>query len=245
MVEDAVDSELKTHLLRSLRDFYPIKVDEIVLVSAIQSRSNGAPVDRISIIMRSLLNARWVEESPVKASLGKPQTYRYRITASGIEHLRSLESGETRDLSSHLAEIEMKMVETWNSDIARVKDDLDCSKKEFEESIEEMNKKLTELTKELASVKDYIDAHRERVEEEKIEEELLILRLLSGDERIVYQIILDAGGQILQKDLVARSKMSNSKVSRTIDRLDGRGVLVRERCGASNRLRIVINPPNI
>jgi uncharacterized membrane protein len=243
MTEEAVDTEINLQILRSLRDFYPIKVDEIVLVSAIQSKRKGAPVDLISNSMRSLLNQRWVEETPVKASLGKPQTYRYRITPSGIEHLHSVESGETRDLSRHLVEIESKLVDTWNSDMTRAQEKCDRNKKELEGSIEEINKKLAELSKELECIKKYIDGHREKAEKEKTEEEILILRLLSGDEKTVYQIILDAGGEILQKDLVARSKMSNSKVSRTIDRLDSRGVLVRERYGASNRLKIVIKPP--
>jgi hypothetical protein len=66
----------------------------------------------------------------------------------------------------------------------------------------------------------------------------LVLRLLSGDERIVFKSIMDSGGEVLQKDLMAKNRMSNAKVSRVLDRLLQKGVITKERYGATNKVSI-------
>jgi uncharacterized membrane protein len=71
--------------------------------------------------------------------------------------------------------------------------------------------------------------------EEKMNE--IALRLLGGDERILYKAIVDAGGTALQKDLIVSTKMSDAKVSRTIDRLVEKGMVTKERYGVTNRIR--------
>ncbi|MDD1770551.1 MAG: MarR family transcriptional regulator [Methanomassiliicoccales archaeon] len=73
------------------------------------------------------------------------------------------------------------------------------------------------------------------VEEEQARDEL-VLRLLSGDERVLYKTIADSGGVALQKDIIARTKMSDAKVSRTIDRLVEKGLVKKERYGVTNRI---------
>jgi uncharacterized membrane protein len=74
------------------------------------------------------------------------------------------------------------------------------------------------------------------------DEKHLALRLLTGDERTVFRAILDAGGETLQKDVVNRTKMSDAKVSRVLDRLEEKGLVTRERHGMSNKVRIEIEP---
>ena len=64
------------------------------------------------------------------------------------------------------------------------------------------------------------------------------LRLLSGDERRIYWRIVEAGGAALQKDLVGALPFSGSKVSRILDRLEGKGLVERERHGMTNRIRV-------
>lgn len=66
----------------------------------------------------------------------------------------------------------------------------------------------------------------------------LVLRLLTGDERTVFKSIMDSGGEALQKDLMAKNKMSNAKVSRVLDRLLQKGVIAKERFGSTNKIRI-------
>jgi uncharacterized membrane protein len=71
-------------------------------------------------------------------------------------------------------------------------------------------------------------------------ESALVLRLLSGDERTIFRSVKDAGGEVLQRDIVVTTKMSEAKVSRVIDRLVEKGLVVKERNGMGNKIRIEI-----
>jgi uncharacterized membrane protein len=66
----------------------------------------------------------------------------------------------------------------------------------------------------------------------------LTIRLLGGDERKMFRRIVEGDGAVLQKDLVAEGMFSKSKVTRLLDKLEERGLIVRERYGATNRIRI-------
>ncbi|MFQ6106213.1 MAG: helix-turn-helix transcriptional regulator [Thermoplasmata archaeon] len=66
----------------------------------------------------------------------------------------------------------------------------------------------------------------------------LALRLLPGDESKMLRQIFDAGGQILQKDLVYRAGFSKVKVTRLLDKLERKGLIVRERHGSTNLVRV-------
>jgi len=66
----------------------------------------------------------------------------------------------------------------------------------------------------------------------------LVLRLLTGDERMMFKAIMDSGGEALQKDLILGTKMSGAKVSRVLDRLAEKGVVTKQRHGATNRIQI-------
>lgn len=76
----------------------------------------------------------------------------------------------------------------------------------------------------------------------KKKETYLVMRLLTGDERTMFRTIADSGGEALQKDLMQRTKMSGAKVSRVLDRLEEKGVIVKERHGSTNRVRITFDP---
>jgi uncharacterized membrane protein len=67
----------------------------------------------------------------------------------------------------------------------------------------------------------------------------LALRLLQGDERRMLRQIFDAGGQILQKDLVYRAGFSKVKVTRLLDKLERKGLIIRERHGSTNLVRVL------
>ena len=64
------------------------------------------------------------------------------------------------------------------------------------------------------------------------------LRLLSGDERRLYSKIVQAGGAMLQKNLVGPGLFSGPKVTRILDRLQAKGLIERERHGMTNRIRL-------
>jgi DNA-binding transcriptional ArsR family regulator len=75
---------------------------------------------------------------------------------------------------------------------------------------------------------------------DKPEENQLILRLLSGDERIIFRTLMDSGGETLQKEIIVKTKMSDAKVSRTIDRLEEKGLISKARYGVTNKIKIEI-----
>jgi len=66
-----------------------------------------------------------------------------------------------------------------------------------------------------------------------------LMRLLDEDERRMYLEVRDHGGEMLQRDLVALGTFSKAKVTRVLDRLERKGLVVRERHGMTNRVRIV------
>jgi uncharacterized membrane protein len=75
-----------------------------------------------------------------------------------------------------------------------------------------------------------------------VDERLLVLRLLTGDERTVFRAIVDSGGEALQKDLIVKTNMSDAKVSRTLDKLVEKGVVSKTRHGMTNMVRVEIEP---
>ena len=72
--------------------------------------------------------------------------------------------------------------------------------------------------------------------------EAAIVKLLGEDERLLYTRLRDAGGPVLQKDVVAWGTFSAAKVTRLLDRLETKGLVVRERHGATNRIRLAYGP---
>ena len=68
--------------------------------------------------------------------------------------------------------------------------------------------------------------------------EAAIVKLLDEDERLLYARLRDAGGTVLQKEIVAWGTFSAAKVTRLLDRLEAKGLVVRERHGMTNRIRL-------
>jgi uncharacterized membrane protein len=61
---------------------------------------------------------------------------------------------------------------------------------------------------------------------------------LSAEERNLFSEIHRRGGSVYQKDLVALGTFSRAKVTRLLDKLEAKGLVVRERHGMTNRIRI-------
>ena len=61
---------------------------------------------------------------------------------------------------------------------------------------------------------------------------------LSAEERNLFSEIQRRGGSAYQKDLVALGTFSRAKVTRLLDKLEAKGLVVRERHGMTNRIRI-------
>jgi len=62
------------------------------------------------------------------------------------------------------------------------------------------------------------------------------LRNLSGDEKEVYEKIMASEGMIFQGSLVEQTGFPKAKVSRILDKMEGRGLLERRRRGMSNAI---------
>lgn len=69
---------------------------------------------------------------------------------------------------------------------------------------------------------------------EKTKEWKKVLKELKGDERNVYQAIVDSGGAIPQSELVEKTNFSKVKVSRTLDKLEVKKLVGRRRRGMGN-----------
>ncbi len=65
------------------------------------------------------------------------------------------------------------------------------------------------------------------------------LRLLDGDKRQVFNEIIEANGEILQSDLHTQTGFSKAKITRILDYLELKGLIVRKSYGMTNK--IVIN----
>ncbi|MBL7170012.1 MAG: MarR family transcriptional regulator [Candidatus Aenigmarchaeota archaeon] len=70
-----------------------------------------------------------------------------------------------------------------------------------------------------------------KIEKEEYEK---ILKTLDIDQRKVLETIIEAQGTIFQSEIVEKSKLSKVKVSRILDKLEGKGLLERRRRGMSN-----------
>ncbi len=65
-----------------------------------------------------------------------------------------------------------------------------------------------------------------------------LVKLLGEDERRMYLEIRGHGGEMLQRDLVALGLFSKAKVTRVLDKLEAKGLVVREAHGMTNRVRL-------
>ncbi|MBU3942208.1 MAG: hypothetical protein KKF74_04825 [Nanoarchaeota archaeon] len=72
-------------------------------------------------------------------------------------------------------------------------------------------------------------------DKEKIEK---IIRILKGDERKVYETITESGGALFQAEVVEKTGFNKVKASRTLDKLEGKGLIERRRRGMTNLVLI-------
>ena len=62
-----------------------------------------------------------------------------------------------------------------------------------------------------------------------------VIKSMKGDEKQLYEIVVDEGA-IFQSDLVDKSGFSKVKVTRILDKLEGRGFVERRRRGLTNMI---------
>jgi hypothetical protein len=141
------DTDVQMQVLRSLREFYPIKVDEIVLISSVQKVLKEISIDQVTQAIKVLKDNAWIEETVIKAPFGKTETYRFKITSDGIDKLQSLEEKTTKKDVVSAREIELRLVETYDrikSDMEEMRQGIETGQKTMETDMEEMRKRITE-----------------------------------------------------------------------------------------------------
>ena len=149
MVETDVETDIQKQILRSLRDFYPIRVDDVVLVAAVRKAIADAMPEQIAVDITMLRGLGLIEESMAKTPFGEGETRRLRITAIGIERLQAIEEREPKGMVSP-TEVEARLVETYD----RIKSDMEAMRQSFE-----ANQKIMEA--ETARVRGQIAEHDE------------------------------------------------------------------------------------
>lgn len=145
MVAQELDTDIQKQILRSLREFYPIKVDDIVLIAAVQKAIRDATVDQITNDLAVLREEGLVEETVIKAPFGKTETKRLKITSSGIERLQGLEEREIKGVVS-AKEIESRLIETYD----RIKGDLENMRQNIESSQKALESEMNQMHKQIA-----------------------------------------------------------------------------------------------
>lgn len=143
--EKGADTEIQKQILKSLREFYPIKVDDIVLIAAVQKVIKEATVDQITKDIVVLRDSGLVEETIIKAPFGKTETKRLKITSTGIERLQGLEEREVKGVVS-AKEIESRLIETYD----RIKGDLEAMRQNLEASQKALEGEMAEMRKRIA-----------------------------------------------------------------------------------------------
>ncbi|MCX6742253.1 MAG: hypothetical protein NTX24_03715 [Candidatus Pacearchaeota archaeon] len=75
---------------------------------------------------------------------------------------------------------------------------------------------------------------KSEINEQKLKDKENNLKLLDADEKKIYQSIIDAQGIIFQSDVVDKTGFDKVKVTRILDRLEGRQLIERRRRGMTN-----------
>ncbi len=70
--------------------------------------------------------------------------------------------------------------------------------------------------------------------EVSVENYKTIIDNLSGDDKTVFQLIIQAKGSVFQSDIVTNTGLTKVKVTRVLDRLEGKGLIERKRRGMTN-----------
>lgn len=66
----------------------------------------------------------------------------------------------------------------------------------------------------------------------------MVIPLLRGDERQVFQEVIDAKGEMLQNALVLKTRLTKVKMTRVLASLQSKNLIVKERHGLTNKIKL-------
>jgi len=64
------------------------------------------------------------------------------------------------------------------------------------------------------------------------------LEILANNQATIYELLIEADGELAQRRLVEETDLSKATVSRTLDKLENRGLVERKRDGLGNTVRL-------
>jgi uncharacterized membrane protein len=62
------------------------------------------------------------------------------------------------------------------------------------------------------------------------------MKTLDGDEKVIYEKVMEAGGVMFQSDIVEKTEFPKAKVTRILDKMEARGIVERRRRGMTNAI---------
>ncbi len=131
--------QITAKVLRTLREVYPAKVDEIVLVAAVQKDVSGASVEMISGVLADSVDRGYMESVMAEGVAGEGRWF--KITARGIERLQELEMRTMPADVQTIMELERRMVGTYE----RVHEDLERMRGEVEEKVTTLSREMEDM----------------------------------------------------------------------------------------------------
>ncbi|MHC1680295.1 MAG: hypothetical protein AB9860_03470 [Methanomassiliicoccales archaeon] len=125
-------------MLRTLREIYPAKVEELVLIAAVQKELT-ASIEQIDAELMVGKAKGFLEEYGDTDTEGRW----FKITSRGIERLQELELVATSTDLGKLMEMERRLVETYD----RIQADMSKMRSELDERTEAMNSEMEGMSK--------------------------------------------------------------------------------------------------
>lgn len=135
-----VESPVLTKVLRTLREIYPAKVEELVLISAVQ-KEMSASIEQIDAELNIGKAKGFLEEFGDTDMEGRW----FKITSRGIERLQELELVATSADLAKLMEMERRLVDTYDriqTDMSKMRSELDQRTEEMTSEMEGMSKRI-------------------------------------------------------------------------------------------------------
>jgi hypothetical protein len=147
MMNDTARAQLQKDVLKKLREYYPIKVDENVLIKSVEDANKEAGIEDIMQEINGLTEKGFIEKAVVTPPFMKTEIVRLKITSSGIEKLQTFEVKEVKVDTVMVRELETRLVDTYDkikTDMEEVRHGLETSQKTLEVDMVDMRKKIAD-----------------------------------------------------------------------------------------------------
>jgi Na+-transporting NADH:ubiquinone oxidoreductase subunit NqrD len=147
MMNDSARAQLQQEILKKLREYYPVKVDENVLIKSVEDAHKEAGIEDIMQEINGLTEKGYIEKTVVTPPFMGLEVVRLKITSLGIEKLQSFEVKEVKVDTVMVRELEARLVSTYDKikvDMEEVRHGLETSQKSLETDMKDMREKIAD-----------------------------------------------------------------------------------------------------